>query len=59
MDDVAGLPAADPTDLFAATAGRRKVAVEIIEKDFWVCRTLERPFAVPATRRSRNHRLVG
>lgn len=47
MDDVARLPVADRTDLFAATARRRGLTVEIIEKDFWVCWTFKRLFTLP------------
>ncbi len=47
MDDVARLPASDRTDLFAATAARRRLNTEIIEKDFWVCWTLKRLFTLP------------
>jgi hypothetical protein len=42
MDDVARLPVADRSDLFAAAARRRGLTVEVIEKDFWVCWTLKR-----------------
>ena len=37
MDNIARMPARDRTDLFVAAADRRRLAVEIIEKDFWVC----------------------
>ena len=47
MDDVARLPAADRTDLFAAAARRRRLTTEIIEKDFWVCWALKRLFTLP------------
>lgn len=47
MDDVARLPSSDRTDLFAATARRRRLTAEIIEKDFWVCWTLKRLFTLP------------
>jgi predicted nucleotidyltransferase component of viral defense system len=47
MDDVARLPAADRADLFSATARRRGLTAEIIEKDFWVCWTLKRLFTLP------------
>ena len=40
-------PLNDRTDLFAATAGRRGLTAEIIEKDFWVCWTLKRLFTLP------------
>jgi hypothetical protein len=46
MDDVARLPVADRTELFAASAGRRGLTAEMIEKDFWVCWTLKRLFTL-------------
>jgi hypothetical protein len=46
MDDVARLPIADRADLFAATARLRALTPAIIEKDFWVCWTLKRVFAL-------------
>ena len=48
MDDVARLPVTDRSDLFVATARRRGMTAEIIEKDFWVCWTLKRLFTLPA-----------
>ena len=36
VDDVARLPAGDRADLFSATAGKRVLRQQIIEKDFWV-----------------------
>ena len=47
MDDIAKLPLADRMDLFTATAQRRGLTAEIIEKDFWVCWTLKRVFTLP------------
>src|SRR5436305_13621205 len=47
MDDVAQLPFTDRMDLFLATARRRGLTAEIIEKDFWVCWTLKRIFTLP------------
>ncbi|HEY7427107.1 MAG TPA: nucleotidyl transferase AbiEii/AbiGii toxin family protein [Gemmataceae bacterium] len=47
MDDVARLPPADRADLFSATAGRRRLRPEIVEKDFWVCWSLKRLFTLP------------
>src|SRR5438552_11637847 len=47
MDDVARLPFTDRMDLFSATARRRGLTAEIIEKDFWVCWTLKRLFTLP------------
>lgn len=46
MDDIARLPLADRMDLFTATARRRGLTAEIIEKDFWVCWTLKRLFTL-------------
>jgi hypothetical protein len=46
MDKVALLPAADRAALFGETAANRGVADTIIEKDFWVCWTLKRLFAL-------------
>lgn len=46
MDDVARLPPADRADLFSATAGRRRLRQEIVEKDFWVCWSLKRLFTL-------------
>jgi hypothetical protein len=47
MDDVARMPLTDRMDLFSATARRRGLTAEIIEKDFWVCWTLKRLFTLP------------
>ncbi|WP_437186505.1 nucleotidyl transferase AbiEii/AbiGii toxin family protein [Planctomicrobium sp. SH668] len=46
MDDIARLPIADRTDLFAETARQRGLTPAIIEKDFWVCWTLKRLFTL-------------
>ncbi len=46
MDDIARLPASDRLDLFSASARRRGLTAEIIEKDFWVCWTLKRVFTL-------------
>lgn len=46
MDKVALLPTADRAALFGETAAARGVADTIIEKDFWVCWTLKRLFAL-------------
>lgn len=46
MDEVARLPAGDRADLFRASAERRGINPAIIEKDFWVCWTLRRVFAL-------------
>ena len=46
MDDVARLPRNDRLDLFTASAGRRGISPIVVEKDFWVCWTLQRVFAL-------------
>jgi hypothetical protein len=46
MDEVARLPVTDRADLFTAAARRRGLTAAIIEKDFWVCWTLKRVFAL-------------
>ncbi len=46
MDNVARLPAADRRDLFVAVGAARGVRADLIEKDFWVCWTLKRVFAL-------------
>jgi hypothetical protein len=46
MDKVALLPASDRAALFGETAAARGLADNIIEKDFWVCWTLKRLFAL-------------
>ena len=46
MDKVALLPANDRAALFRETGAARGVADTIIEKDFWVCWTLKRLFAL-------------
>lgn len=46
MDKVARLPASDRAALFGETAAARGIANTIIEKDFWVCWTLRRIFAL-------------
>ena len=47
MDKVARLPISDRAALFGETGAGRGVANTIIEKDFWVCWTLRRIFALP------------
>lgn len=47
MDDVARFSAGDRADLFNETGARRGLAPAILEKDFWVCWTLKRLFALP------------
>lgn len=47
MDDVARLPASDRADLFRNAASiRGDMRAALIEKDFWVCWTLERIFTL-------------
>jgi predicted nucleotidyltransferase component of viral defense system len=46
MDDVARLPSSDRSDLFTTSAARRGISPIIVEKDFWVCWTLRRVFAL-------------
>ena len=41
MRNIAILPAADRHALFMNTAGKTGLTVAIIEKDFWVCWTLD------------------
>ncbi len=48
MDNIARLPPADRTDLFAEVARNRGLTPAIIEKDFWVCWTLKRLFTLSA-----------
>ena len=47
MDDIARLPLTDRLDLFAAVARKRGLTPALIDKDFWVCRTLKRLFTLP------------
>ena len=47
MDKVARLPSAERAALFGESAAMRGIANTIIEKDFWVCWTLRRVFALP------------
>lgn len=47
MDGVATLPAEERALLFTEAAARRGVLPVVIEKDFWVCWTLKRLFALP------------
>ncbi len=41
MKNIARLPASDRSDLFRNTANRMKMSDSIVEKDFWVCFTLD------------------
>jgi hypothetical protein len=47
MDRVARLSAKDRHDLFNEASARRGLEAAVIEKDFWVCWTLKRLFALP------------
>lgn len=47
MDRVAAFSPADRQALFQEVAARRGLSLAIIEKDFWVCWTLRRVFALP------------
>ena len=47
MDDIARLPASDRSELFGTASSRRgDMRPALIEKDFWVCWTLKRIFAL-------------
>lgn len=46
MDSVATMSDKDRSDLFNATAETRNVAVQIIEKDFWVCWALKQLYSI-------------
>jgi predicted nucleotidyltransferase component of viral defense system len=41
MRNIATLPASDRRDLFTNTASKMGLSDSIIEKDFWVCWTLD------------------
>jgi hypothetical protein len=47
MDDVAGRPAAQRSDLFVAAGAELGLNPALIEKDFWVCWVLKRIFTLP------------
>lgn len=47
MDKVAGLPPQQRSELFEASASRRRLQPAIIEKDFWVCWLLKKLFNAP------------
>ena len=47
MDKVAGLPAQQRSELFEASASRRKLQPAVVEKDFWVCWLLKKLFNAP------------
>jgi hypothetical protein len=47
MDDVARLAPQERADLFNEASAQRGLVPAILEKDFWVCWTLKRVFALP------------
>lgn len=47
MDKVATMAVKDRMELFAETADRKRLQVNLIEKDFWVCWSLGRLFSLP------------
>lgn len=53
MDNVATMPTERRLELFRETAARRRLSVDLIEKNFWVCWSLNRLFSrmpdLPAT----------
>ncbi len=48
MDNVAQLDAAQRKELFSETAVKMNLLPGLIEKDFWVCWTLQHLFSIPA-----------
>src|SRR5579863_308551 len=46
MDDVGRMPAKDRAELFAAAGRKVGFNATIVEKDFWVCWTLQRLFTL-------------
>ncbi len=47
MDQIASRSKEDRQSIFVESANRRGILPQIIEKDFWVCWTLEKLFALP------------
>lgn len=48
MDGIAGMASADRADLMRLASDRRKeLSPAVVEKDFWVCWTLNRLFRSP------------
>ena len=47
MDDFARLPAADRAAVFGEAANQMGIAEQFVAKDFWVCWTLDKLFALP------------
>ncbi|MEK7720926.1 MAG: hypothetical protein AAB359_00895 [Elusimicrobiota bacterium] len=49
MDDIARLPAHDRAELFSTASTKRgDMRPSLVEKDFWVCWTLQRIFTLEA-----------
>ena len=48
MNRIARMPAEERADVFAETAARKGLPDAIIEKDFWVCWTLQQLFSIDA-----------
>ena len=48
MNEIAQMAADARAEIFAETAARKGLAEAIIEKDFWVCWTLQQLFSIPA-----------
>lgn len=55
MNNFARLPAQERQAFFQETAQRRRLNLEIVEKDFWVCWILGQLFGEPAVVGWRNH----
>ena len=49
MDSFVDLPAAEKMLYFRSTADRLKISSVLIEKDFWICWTLQELFSLPGT----------
>lgn len=47
MDNVATMTPSDRADLFRETASRTGLIPALVEKDFWVCWTLQQLFSIP------------
>lgn len=50
MDDFARLPPTDRASVFAEAANQMGIAEQFVAKDFWVCWTLDKLFALPEDR---------
>ncbi|MGO9243328.1 MAG: nucleotidyl transferase AbiEii/AbiGii toxin family protein [Verrucomicrobiia bacterium] len=49
MDDFARLPPTDRASVFGEAANQMGIAEQFVAKDFWVCWTLDKLFALPET----------